>query len=179
MLLLRKYFNKIIVELEERYNDTFVGQTRIMFRNIGQQATSSLTRSFSTTSVRSNIGLDTLQAGIDKLGTNMSQGFNNLGTTLNEQYKAMPTMFANALKGSGSTTQSFIPVSSTSTNSQFSSTLPLNKNTLYVSLSIWNQLPYDVKRAIMCARQGINFDGNNLFVVKNYGLNLIIQFVIY
>lgn len=190
MLLLRKYYLSRIVQLEEQYQDTFIGQTRIIFKNIGQASVRTDMRTFSTTTPNpQNLGLDTLQAGIENVGnkmdagfSNLANGFNTLGTLLSKQYESMPTMFANALRGGSSTPtpSSFVsvkPTTASTTTSTISSTVSSPSSSVWIEKDVWGKLPANVRSFFIALRNGKSYEGdsNSLWVSKEVWQLLSVQ----
>lgn len=160
MEMLKPYYRNIIRELEEKYQDTFVGSTRLYFRNLGKDAiVVPGRRTFSTTSPTSNVGLDTLQNNLNTMSTNLLNMSTKLETSLNN----LPASIASSLKGvipqASSTSEVTKSVTTVPSTSSVSQNATLNTN-IWVDRELWNTLPANVRRYLIAYRNGQSYDGD-------------------
>lgn len=190
MNMLTNYYTNLIAVLEERYHDTFTGQTRIVLKNISGANIRETRRSFSTTRVtpQSGLGFDTLQSGINSMQSTMSTMEQNMQTGFNAMVQSMqslPSALATAMGAKPAASQTAptlfsnpqvasSPAVSTPSRVALPASTVSAPGSYYVTREIWAQLNNDVRAALISARQGSTFNGNtaNLFVTREIWMQL-------
>lgn len=157
MQLLITYYNRYIAELEERYRDSFTGQTRIVLKNIGAAVAPSNKRAFTTTASAQSTTLGGLERSISAGFESMSQSF-----------MMLPGQLASAIKD-------VIPQSSVTSPAM---TAPVPTSTVQIPTThtvvapfsipqdIWNRLSPQLKSFFIAKRDNTAWNGtaNDLFL---------------